>query len=446
MPSLKNIQLTEAEVVRLWQEQMQRQRLLADSEGNLIEVLYPGRLNDSRGGDFRDALVASGRGHQNGSIEIHIRTSGWQSHGHHRDPVYNQVILHVALEQDRAGKTMLENGQAVPTVILGRYVHPESSNPLPGSAWPCQGTALKWDPENLIQALDQAGESRLELRAARYQKDWSPAEAGQRFYEGLLEALGYAKNKLPFLELAGRAPLKRLEDMIHRENAAESGLIRMQALLLGMAGLLPSQRSPDYMRTEYTDHLESEWSQLAPVSAPPYPHWELFKVRPGNYPVRRIAALSHWLYRYRESGITSALLDLVRRTPCGPAHIALESALFVTAEGYWADHYNFGLPHPEAGPVVLGRERAAEIIINVVLPFSLAWSRMSADPELGSRAREIYAHYPRLEINSLERHMLNQLALRPRQINSARRQQGLIHIYQTLCTRGKCGECFLNGP
>jgi hypothetical protein len=41
--------------------------------------------------------------------------------------------------------------------------------------------------------------------------------------------------------------------------------------------------------------------------------------------------------------------------------------------------------------------------------------------------------------------MMVQLGVSSSLINSARRQQGLIHIYRTLCTQGKCSSCPLGG-
>jgi len=35
---------------------------------------------------------------------------------------------------------------------------------------------------------------------------------------------------------------------------------------------------------------------------------------------------------------------MVRGLPADRLHIDLESALLVSAEGYWASHYDFGLP------------------------------------------------------------------------------------------------------
>ena len=90
---------------------------------------------------------------------------------------------------------------------------------------------------------------------------------------------------------------------------------------------------------------------------------------------------------------------------------------------------------------LLGRGRAADIVVNVLLPFVYAWSRLKANPELERKSVELYQQYPKLPINTVERHMITQLGLNINSVNSARRQQGLIHIYRSLCTQGKCSHC-----
>jgi hypothetical protein len=37
--------------------------------------------------------------------------------------------------------------------------------------------------------------------------------------------------------------------------------------------------------------------------------------------------------------------------------------------------------------------------------------------------------------------MINQLGITRYLVNSAQRQQGLLHIYKTLCSQGKCDSC-----
>jgi hypothetical protein len=439
----KNV--SESEVVDLWQQQVSRRRTFTDAEGKSLEVIYPGRLNDSRGADFRDAVISSGTGHRKGSIEIHTLTSFWEGHGHHRDPVYNQVVLHVAWKQDKAKKTVLQNGEGIPTVILEKTSPLSKGRAAARSALPCAGVMQKGNPEGLMLFLETAGNLRFSARAARYESEYFGTGYGQSFYQGFLEALGYSKNKEPFLELARRAPLKLVNDIIRSTAMEEEGPEKLQAFLLGQAGFLPSQR-PVLGRSPadaYLKKLEKYWSVFPGAGVMDYHQWELFKVRPGNHPIRRIIALSYLLHRYQETGLPDYLLKMIRDKPSRMSPASLEAALVVAVEGYWAQHYDFGTGNTALNPVLLGRERAAEIIINVLLPFAEARSRKVPGDNLGDRVRELYKSYPRLEVNSIERHMLQQLNCSSRWIKTARRQQGLLYIYKNLCTQGKCRECEL---
>ncbi len=92
-------------------------------------------------------------------------------------------------------------------------------------------------------------------------------------------------------------------------------------------------------------------------------------------------------------------------------------------------------------PSLLGGRRAADIVVNVLLPFAFAWGNLNSQPELARRAFGLYRFYPKLAVNALERHMSNQLGLNRSLVNSAQRQQGLIHIYKTLCSQGRCDSC-----
>ena len=65
--------------------------------GDTVEVLHPGRPTNDCGPDFRDALIAINGGRPlQGDVELHVNARDWRAHGHHRDPNYDRVILHVA--------------------------------------------------------------------------------------------------------------------------------------------------------------------------------------------------------------------------------------------------------------------------------------------------------------------------------------------------------------
>ncbi len=172
--------------------------------------------------------------------------------------------------------------------------------------------------------------------------------------------------------------------------------------------------------------------------------WHLFKVRPSNLPIRRIVAMSYLILRFREKGMLEGAVNMVREASVDKGHHRLEEGLLVTTGDYRAGHFDFGSGSGISRPTLLGSRRAADIVVNVLLPFTFAWSQLTSRPELEKKAFDLYHCYPKLAVNAVEKHMKNQLGLDGSLVNLARRQQGLIHIYNTLCTQGRCHGCPLS--
>ena len=441
----------ESQIIKVWQYQLLDRTGLVTEEGEPIEIIYPGRPNDDQGADFRDAVIATSQGVIKGDIELHVKSASWRGHRHHRDAAYNRVILHVVLWRNTETTTNLQDGSRVPILALHKYLKmPISQQPDLALATttmhiPCLKVAQRLTPVTMAGFLDRAGEERFLAKAAGFQIDLAQMEASQSLYQGIMGALGYSKNKLPFLELARRLPLKILESMAQDEVSDEEYLARQQALLLGTAGLLPSQRQnrhqPD--KDEWMVKLERLWASAGHTETMSADAWHLLKVRPNNSPIRRLVAISHLIFRYRQEGIFAALVNLVKEIPGNKAHRRLEEGLLVTTLGYWASHSDGDAGSRIGTPTLLGSGRAADIGLNILLPFTFAWSQFTAQPTLAEKAFTLYRGYPRLAVNSVERHMTAQLGLNNHLVNSARRQQGLIHIYSSLCTQGRCQHCRL---
>ena len=67
------------------------------------------------------------------------------------------------------------------------------------------------------------------------QKDFSNKELWEQvLYEGVMEGLGYSKNREPFVRLARSITLK---EIVNRRWAVDNFIL--EALLFGVAGLLP---------------------------------------------------------------------------------------------------------------------------------------------------------------------------------------------------------------
>jgi hypothetical protein len=416
MPTRKRIGLSEKQLMQSWQGLVGQE--MATEEGSWLRVIQPGRASGSVGPDFRDAVVAMNESELvKGDVEIHTKSSDWYSHDHHRNPEYNHVILHVVLWHDCNSPALKQNGSSVPILRLSE------AHLMPTGQLPCFRIMNHQDCQTLGKLLDAAGENRFQQKAALFHASLGREEAGQVLYHGMMRALGYSRNMKPFEELANRLPIKSLEDMETRES-----LSLKQALLLGTAGFLPSQwlRQESFVESEIKE-LEHIWRSLEEVKPMSEKDWHMSHIYPNNSPVRRILAESHLLQRYHESGILMAILQLVQETPPIEGHHRLEDSLIIVSD--------------DKRPALLGHGKAAEMTVNVILPFVFSWARDFLEAGLAEKALKLYLNYPRLAENEITRHMATQLCLQHSSHSTACRQQGLIHIFRNYCCEGNCSQC-----
>jgi len=90
--------------------------------------------------------------------------------------------------------------------------------------------------------------------------------------------------------------------------------------------------------------------------------------------------------------------------------------------------------------------RGGEITVDLVLPFSLALAEWDSLLDVGGHILELYRTYPRMGGNHITRYLSGLFwgVEKPGMVKSARRQQGLIHLYQTFCREQRCGICPVN--
>jgi hypothetical protein len=88
----------------------------------------------------------------------------------------------------------------------------------------------------------------------------------------------------------------------------------------------------------------------------------------------------------------------------------------------------------------VSRGRAAILTANIALPFAAAMGEVSDTPALRRRALAIYARMPGLPSNTLTRLMARQLGL-GRLPAGAMAQQGLHHLWATVCREKRCDQC-----
>ena len=89
---------------------------LQTTSGQPVEVIDPGLPNTDAGPDFFNAKLKINGTLWVGNVELHTQASDWFRHGHNRDTVYDNVILHVVGESDC--EVYYANGGIVPQLLL----------------------------------------------------------------------------------------------------------------------------------------------------------------------------------------------------------------------------------------------------------------------------------------------------------------------------------------
>ena len=139
--------------------------LYPEHGGPPLRVHFAGRWNHGPGPDFRGAILldATGRARR-GDVELHRRPAGWRSHGHHRDPAYARVLLHVVGGGGRASV-------GPPAALLP----PAQADPPPPPQPPCARVAQRAGAPAVAARLRRLARSRLTRKAAllrRRRAEW----------------------------------------------------------------------------------------------------------------------------------------------------------------------------------------------------------------------------------------------------------------------------------
>ncbi len=425
--------IRESLLARVWEGQWLRRGPLSTDDGREVRVRSPGHENTDSGPDFLDAVIILDDEIITGDIELHLRSSDWRSHAHHLDPHFNSVILQVVLWHDSTTPARLQNGRIVPTVPLHEHLdgslddlelrRGKSEMPL----WPCHNVLGRFEAEQIGKILERNGAERFYVKAAAFEMELLTEDPPEVLYRGLMGALGYVKNKGAFRELARRLPLSVLEGFA-RECRPEDRKRILQGLLLGGAGLLPSQcEGKSFIAdSEFTAEMEAVWRSLGNRSSMSRADWHFFRMHPRNFPTNRLLGAAELIERHLEKGLLSAAVSAVNAAAAGERTGLLEDAFMVRG--------------------LVGRGRAREMVINVILPFCFAWDGVNASGASNERAFDLYRRYPKSGGNRITR-LLGEMLGSGRAcpiVRGAVGQQGLIHIYKVFCKTGRCGICPLN--
>jgi hypothetical protein len=386
------IHVQEKDLARRWYT-LPPGSLLPLSNGYSYQLIFAGRPGGPQGPDIRDAILHPAIV---GDVELHIRASDWFTHQHHRDPRYNNVILHVVLTLDDPTPSLRQDGTIIPTCCLQDIssisIGPYSTNHK--TIWPCEQIMQEMSAAERTNLLRHAGLLRFEQKTHIFVEqlhNTHPLAYDTCLILSIAEGLGYGRDRA-FFRAAG-------------------------SYLLGLSEV----------------HITPE-----PLGHTP---------NPPLLDAQRLHILAKLVSEWRTSSAWKTMLKAIT-TACQEVSYPEEAQAFVVDRSHntslavdipWAIHSLRAL-FPG-----LSTARSDILICNIVLPFAAAVALTEHDHLLFEQAQTLYANYPSLPSNQVTRAMCKQLHLH-QEPGGACQQQGLHYIYQQTCREKHCSMCISGRP
>jgi hypothetical protein len=473
----------------VWEKQSFTSENLRTVDGRRISILSPGTYNSDGGPDFANARIRIGNISYRGDVELHSDAAEWKTHNHDADPHYNRVILHVVMTADAvAPHAQTASHRSVPLLILHPYLDLQVRTVWMQSVFDetnertqrikCYDLNSDVPADLIVRWINSLANERIELKVRRLeerlkqlvdesrsvvrepypryygnpeeipmpQKEYTRSDFSDRqlwdqlLYEGLMEGMGYSKNRAPFLALAQSMQLKILRKHSLTDTTS------MMALLFGAGGLLPStQAVKEKEGRAYIRPLRRKWREQRRAFKSPLLNegdWLFFRLRPSNFPTARLATLCFLLPSLFDESSFRRLIGIFKNVSLSSRDRVKElQAMFrLEPDEYWGHHYNFKGVAGKIG-VRLGAARINEIIANSVVPTVLLYARIFRDHRVRSSARSLLSSLPPSQENSITRLMGEQLLNNKVTLSSVSRQQGAIQLFKFYCSPVRCLDC-----
>ena len=415
--------MTEFLLYYVWENRLLTGALLT-FDGQPVEVIDPGFRNTNSGPDFLEAKVRIGGQLWAGHVEIHVKTSDWNRHGHQHDNAYRNVVLHVVYEDD----TKVNH---IPVLALKGHFDPSLYHRyeriMASQHWiACERQLSEVQPFTINTWLERMAVERLEEKARKVAKalesnkfDWE-----NTLYQLLLRYFGMKVNNEAFETLAALLPFKTL--MKHADQ-----LPQLEAMLLGCAGFLSFESDeayPQLLQREFAA-LRSKFNLISM----PVERWKHLRMRPVNFPAVRLAQLAQMIHQH------GCLFAKVKEAETVKEVRAL---LDVTASDYWDTHYRIlpsvGLSQcgSPTKPKHLGEGTADVLIINALVPLLFCYGQFHKNHSYCEKALR-FLDETAAEDNTIVRHF----AAIGMTARNAMQSQALLHLHSHYCRRKQCLEC-----
>jgi len=405
----------------IWQHQLFDKNNFYTTTGEKIKVLSAGQLNHDAGPDFVNAKVALNNILWVGNVEIHRESSQWLKHHHHKDKAYDNVILHVVLNNDV--KIKRTNGEIIPAfeMSLQKKFEDKYQDLILNQEWiPCGKHIQAIDSFFIYFWLTSLSVERILDKSIPIEEALKKTAGNweEVFYIFIARNFGLSTNNEAFEQLARSLPLKYLAK--HKNNR-----IQLEALIFGQAGFLEEEIKDD----KYYNDLKKEYNYLKhKLKLTPNEKylWKFMRLRPMNFPTIRLAQFAQLVYQ--SSGLFSKMVTTQNRQN-------LHKYFDISLPPYWNDHFKFGKTSTPRSKK-FGKTARNNIIINTIVLFQFLYGKINNQPLLRENALKLLEDLPPEENNIIEG--WKKLGIVPA---NALHSQALIHLKKKYCEKRKCLQC-----
>jgi hypothetical protein len=346
--------MTEEFIHYLWRYQLLKHPLRSLNEEN-IEIFSIGQRNRDAGPDYLNARIRIGGTLWAGDVEIHVKSSDWNLHGHNNDRAFDGVILHIVYEND----CLIErfDNQEIPTLEISDLFEPglfeKYSVFLSSLGWiPCEGGIRDINPEIWPPWFISLAEERLLRKSQPINNLFirTQGDLESTFYQCLASSFGQKVNSSSFEWLAQSLELKLI--MKH-----QSDITCLEALCFGQAGFLEGPPQDDYshkLKDCYLFLRSKHGLENLPLHV-----WKFLRMRPAGFPTLKIAQWAAFLHHHADK-----LTHLLQPQAVAELHTCFD----VEISEYWWDHYHFNRKASLVNRKI-GKDTEMSVIINCIIPF-----------------------------------------------------------------------------
>ncbi len=416
--------MTEAFLQYVWQHCLMGRQLVS-TDGRPVSVIRAGDINRDAGPDFFNARIAVDGLEWAGNVEVHVHTSDWNAHRHSQDKAYNNIVLHAVYEHDV--EIALQNGKRPLTVELKNFMAPalferydSLMRAVPEEEIAC-ADSIGMVPGFVVDAwMDRMLVERIEQKASVVHRILDENHGGweQTCYCLMAHYFGGRLNAVAFEMLAKSVDQRLLARW-------KDDPQRIEAVLMGQAGLLDGYFADDYPRQLQADYNAiCSGSGLVPIGG----HlWKFYRIRPSSFPTVRISQFARLVSE--SSGLFSKLLSM--------SDAKEMVALFnQEAAPYWRTHYRFDMASGTESVKRVGRSQAEMLLINAWVPLLFVYGSAHGQQQYKDQAIGLLRQLP-AENNNVTRRW-RQVGV---EMSDGARTQALLQLNNSYCSSRRCLDC-----